>query len=498
MDHLITARYMKCPLLLPISSKLLLAATPHPSKLSDLTLHCMCVMLSSPPSSPTSRQYVTPTDQDILCGRSRVAFERPANKKLRAIVFASLDRYKKSSRSEKTVVIRSIIAALTVDGGRFLKFDTRKKSWYDGGQEAAKSRIGSAMRDAATPDKVKYIGKLKQEITGSENGEPVGNMEAASLPVSAAAAAANAIALQVAASSFLSAAPLSVANQYESLRRDKKWVEDSLGRLESAMQSEGRVREWQASAPTPNDRRPNSEEQEYRPFSRIGQGPFPDTVQAGGLSSARDMVDAQQNEALMRHIVMYNATRAGREPAATGGPLSLERRIAEFNISQGLFAASSENNNSQQHQSKEDIIASGAASLSSSRPESVPWLHRTSSTAATSDGMIPALPDGNSRVYNDDSTAEVDQTDEDSSYFTALMERLDGTGFLGQNTIVNMTGMLLQGDATTRMQNDASAVTAAEDMTYNDDEASFFTAVLDGIDSPDTNTTSFESLQDFI
>mmetsp|Transcript_17319 Transcript_17319/g.26235 ORF Transcript_17319/g.26235 Transcript_17319/m.26235 type:complete len:272 (-) Transcript_17319:48-863(-) len=110
------------------------------------------------------KQYVIPTCNDVLCGRGSVQFQHPGNQKLRRKIAETLDSYIScESRQGRTAIIRDTITYIQVNqGGRFLKAD-KNGSWYDGGIQAAKSRVSTAFRDARVPNKVKCMEHLKKE-----------------------------------------------------------------------------------------------------------------------------------------------------------------------------------------------------------------------------------------------------------------------------------------------------------------------------------------------
>lgn len=85
---------------------------------------------------------------DVLCGRSRFAFDHPGNAILREKIASALDQYNTCSRKGKTAIIRDIVDSVIRSGGRFLKFDDTKEQWYDGGFQVAKVRVSTAFRDA--------------------------------------------------------------------------------------------------------------------------------------------------------------------------------------------------------------------------------------------------------------------------------------------------------------------------------------------------------------
>lgn len=122
------------------------------------------------------KNYVIPSDNDVLCGRGKVAFEHPGNQKLRRKIADTLDSYSScQSRSGRTFIIRETIRYIRFEqGGRFLKAD-KNGLWYDGGMEAAKGRVSTAYRDARVPNKVKCMKVLREKKTKpvtSEHADP--------------------------------------------------------------------------------------------------------------------------------------------------------------------------------------------------------------------------------------------------------------------------------------------------------------------------------------
>lgn len=105
-------------------------------------------------------------NNDILCGRGGLhSFQHPGNQLLRALIVLKLDEYLQCKRKgEKTTIIRGVINTIQKNGGRFLKFDSIAKVWYDGGIACAKVRVGVAFRDAKSPNKVRYVKDLRSDI----------------------------------------------------------------------------------------------------------------------------------------------------------------------------------------------------------------------------------------------------------------------------------------------------------------------------------------------
>eukprot|EP00546_Thalassionema_frauenfeldii_P008476 CAMPEP_0178923244 /NCGR_PEP_ID=MMETSP0786-20121207/16610_1 /TAXON_ID=186022 /ORGANISM="Thalassionema frauenfeldii, Strain CCMP 1798" /LENGTH=405 /DNA_ID=CAMNT_0020597715 /DNA_START=37 /DNA_END=1254 /DNA_ORIENTATION=- len=118
------------------------------------------------------KNYVAPRDNDVLCGRGKVAFEHPGNQKLRRKIAEELDSYNScQSRLGRTSIIRETIHYIRVEqGGRFLKAD-KNGQWYDGGMQAAKGRVSTAFRDARVPNKVKCMKVLREKKTKTVTSE---------------------------------------------------------------------------------------------------------------------------------------------------------------------------------------------------------------------------------------------------------------------------------------------------------------------------------------
>mmetsp|Transcript_32403 Transcript_32403/g.48851 ORF Transcript_32403/g.48851 Transcript_32403/m.48851 type:complete len:259 (-) Transcript_32403:87-863(-) len=112
----------------------------------------------------TGQLYRIPHYFDVLCGRSKTAFDHPGNHIFRAKIAKHMDEYTKcNNRSGKTSIILKVISSVLEDGGSFLKYDSEKEMWYDGGMNAAKIRVSTAFRDAGIPNKNKSIDRLREK-----------------------------------------------------------------------------------------------------------------------------------------------------------------------------------------------------------------------------------------------------------------------------------------------------------------------------------------------
>jgi len=110
------------------------------------------------------RAYQDPTYFDVLCGRSKRAFDHPGNHIFRAKIAKRMDEYTKcGTRSGKSTIILSVISSVTDNGGNFLKYDSEKEMWYDGGTSTARIRVSTAFRDVSIPNKNKCMDQLRKK-----------------------------------------------------------------------------------------------------------------------------------------------------------------------------------------------------------------------------------------------------------------------------------------------------------------------------------------------
>jgi hypothetical protein len=114
-------------------------------------------MLAKSQPTPIFNVVTEPTDNDILCGRSIHYYTHSGNLALRAFVELKLEDYLSCKRKrDKTELVRAVINTIFRNGGRFLKRRYNASldiCWYDGGLDAAKSRVSVAIRDAKSTNK---------------------------------------------------------------------------------------------------------------------------------------------------------------------------------------------------------------------------------------------------------------------------------------------------------------------------------------------------------
>lgn len=91
---------------------------------------------------------------DVLCGRDKNAFNNAGNRRFRFLVSQAMGSYlRASTRSEKSVVIRSVVEMVRCNGGRFLQesVDTTDgtKHYMELDEKKSHEKAGHALRDMA-------------------------------------------------------------------------------------------------------------------------------------------------------------------------------------------------------------------------------------------------------------------------------------------------------------------------------------------------------------
>lgn len=92
----------------------------------------------------------TKNDNDVLCGRGGLSNQHPGNRMFRRIVNENKEFYHKcKSPTRKHLLVVSIIQAIQVHGGRFVR--KRGNSWIEISHKEACVKTSQALRDSA-PD----------------------------------------------------------------------------------------------------------------------------------------------------------------------------------------------------------------------------------------------------------------------------------------------------------------------------------------------------------
>jgi hypothetical protein len=120
---------------------------------------------------------ITPKNElgqyDIICGRSKLAFNNVGNRRFRVTVSLSLDRYMSAAtRKETSNVIKSVAEIVRGNGGRFLK-PRPDGTWVDLEEKHVHEKVGHALRDAAA---------LRKETDGSRRYDYISEVNVALEP----------------------------------------------------------------------------------------------------------------------------------------------------------------------------------------------------------------------------------------------------------------------------------------------------------------------------
>jgi hypothetical protein len=90
-----------------------------------------------------------PTDYDVVCGRGKGSYNRPGNRRFRAIVQRHMHEYQASSKVDKTMVINRIMNLVQAQNEGTARFVKRGK---DGlftviSDDLAREKVGHAIRE---------------------------------------------------------------------------------------------------------------------------------------------------------------------------------------------------------------------------------------------------------------------------------------------------------------------------------------------------------------
>jgi hypothetical protein len=81
--------------------------------------------------NPLRENETSLTDNDVICGRSRLAHAHPGNKRFRCLIRKYSCAYQSTRlREEKKTITMAIINTISKSGGRFLRFDERESIFY--------------------------------------------------------------------------------------------------------------------------------------------------------------------------------------------------------------------------------------------------------------------------------------------------------------------------------------------------------------------------------
>lgn len=101
---------------------------------------------------PIVKEYVTPSDNDVLLGRGGRSNHHPGNKAYRDKVGEIRDNYRSSEKNAKTDLSQDLVNWVQQEQqGRFLKQDVDKK-WYVVTNIVARRKASQALREHMTKE----------------------------------------------------------------------------------------------------------------------------------------------------------------------------------------------------------------------------------------------------------------------------------------------------------------------------------------------------------
>lgn len=120
-------------------------------------------LATNPEYAPLPDNY-QPTDYDIVCGRGKGSYNKPGNRRFRAMVKAHIGDYLLArSRLDKSAVLSTIMDRVRSqnDGQvRFVSLDENGQ-WMEISDEQAREKVGHTMREALTTMEAKEAQRLQ-------------------------------------------------------------------------------------------------------------------------------------------------------------------------------------------------------------------------------------------------------------------------------------------------------------------------------------------------
>merc|ERR1712161_82578 len=111
-----------------------------------------------------------PTECDILCGQSRICAGHVGNKRFQAVLDTYAARYDNAtSKQEKMITTKEIVACIHNSGGRFLKFKKEHGMWEEISNTAAREKVSHALRTKVASWKRHQHQQLLQEKEGNND-----------------------------------------------------------------------------------------------------------------------------------------------------------------------------------------------------------------------------------------------------------------------------------------------------------------------------------------
>ena len=114
---------------------------------------------------------------DVVCGRGKGSYNRPGNKKFRALVQEHVREYMKAkTKLDKSMVLSSIVERVRdQNGGRFVK-RRRNGEWYEIGDDQAREKVGHAIREAIAAGEKKPSSSTTSSFARASPAQPVNSL----------------------------------------------------------------------------------------------------------------------------------------------------------------------------------------------------------------------------------------------------------------------------------------------------------------------------------
>ena len=117
--------------------------------------------VTSGPDSVISNRSLEPNEYDIVCGRGKGSYNKPGNKKFRAIVDIYAAEYQQATtKLEKSNVLSKVLDHVKKSGNggaRFIAVNKRG-DWYQVSDDQAREKVGHSIREAVAalaPERIK-------------------------------------------------------------------------------------------------------------------------------------------------------------------------------------------------------------------------------------------------------------------------------------------------------------------------------------------------------
>ena len=123
------------------------------NELNHFNIRSVAADLQMKLPSPNNKSFhIAPSDYDVVCGRGKGSYNKPGNKRFRAIVTSHVKMYQESkTKLAKSFVLETIIQRVRQQNGGncyFLKYNYEHNDWCEMNPDEIKEKVGHAIREA--------------------------------------------------------------------------------------------------------------------------------------------------------------------------------------------------------------------------------------------------------------------------------------------------------------------------------------------------------------